>query len=62
MDTNEQTTFLPHFAFTFVSLLYLCALIKRTIDMREVELLLVNDTDKCAIYTVGGVKNSQTYE
>ena len=27
--------------------------------MREVELFLVNDTDKCAIYTVGGVKNSQ---
>ena len=30
--------------------------------MSEVELVLVNDTDKCAIYTVGGVKNSQTYE
>ena len=31
---------------------YLCVIIKRTIDMSEVELVLVNDTDKCTIYTI----------
>lgn len=31
---------------------YLCVVIKKTTDMSEVELVLVNDTDKCTIYTI----------
>ena len=39
---------------------YLCVIIKRTIDMSEVELVLVNDTDKCTIYTIQFSEESET--
>ena len=41
-------------------MLYLCIVIKRTIDMSEVELVLVNDTDKCTIYTIQFSEESET--
>lgn len=39
---------------------YLCVVIKRTIDMSEVELVLVNDTDKCTIYTIQFSEEAET--
>ena len=39
---------------------YLCVVIKRTIDMSEVELVLVNDTEKCTIYTIQFSEESES--
>lgn len=39
---------------------YLCVIIKRTMDMSEVELVLVNDTDKCTIYTIQFSEEAET--
>ena len=35
-------------------------LLKRSINMSEVELVLVNDTDKCTIYTIQFSEESET--
>lgn len=39
---------------------YLCVIIKMTMDMSEVELVLVNDTDKCTIYTIQFSEEAET--
>lgn len=41
-------------------MLYLCVIIKNTKVMSEVELVLVNDTDKCTIYTIQFAEEAET--
>lgn len=48
--THTEKIHIFHIYVKYMS--YLCVVIKRTIDMNEVELVLVNDTDKCTIYTI----------